>query len=133
MLSSYFKYIIVLSLVLASTQHPPDANAQTRPNIKLVLQITIDGLRADLLNRYDKGFGKDHLRYLTRKGTVYTNAHSPWRYGTHVPIIFVGPGINSQMVHRRVHPADVAPTIVALLGMSPPGSAQGAPVEEVLR
>jgi arylsulfatase A-like enzyme len=36
-----------------------------------------------------------------------------------------------QKVDRRVHPVDVAPTIAALLGMTPPGSAQGSPLEEV--
>ena len=56
---------------------------------------------------------------------------SPWRYDTHVPIIFMSAGIQPKMVHRRVHPVDVAPTIAALLGMTPPGSAQGSPLEEV--
>ena len=51
------------------------ANAQSRPEVRLVLQITIDGLRADLINRYENGFGKDGFRYLLKKGTVYTNAH----------------------------------------------------------
>ena len=56
---------------------------------------------------------------------------SPWRYDTHVPIIFMGPGIEPKKVHRLVHPVDVAPTIAASLGMTPPGSAQGSPLEEV--
>jgi len=58
---------------------------------------------------------------------------SPWRYDTHVPIIFMGPGILSETVHRRAHPVDVAPTLAALLGMTPPGSAQGSPLEEVFK
>jgi len=44
----------------------------------------------------------------------------------------MGPGMQPQTVDRRVHPVDVAPTIAALLGMTPPGSAQGLPLEEVL-
>jgi len=32
-----------------------------------------------------------------------------------------------------VHPVDVAPTIAAFLGMTPPGAAQGSPLGEVLR
>jgi arylsulfatase A-like enzyme len=58
---------------------------------------------------------------------------SAWRYDTHVPIIFMGPGIQPKSVQRRVHPVDVAPTIAALLGMTPPGSAQGSPLEEVFQ
>jgi arylsulfatase A-like enzyme len=50
-----------------------------------------------------------------------------------VPIIFMGPDIQPQTVHRRVHPMDVAPTIAALMGMTPPGSAQGSPLEEVFK
>jgi predicted AlkP superfamily pyrophosphatase or phosphodiesterase len=51
------------------------ANAKTGPEIRLVLQVTVDGLRGDLLNRYQAGFGKDGFRYLMKQGTVYTNAH----------------------------------------------------------
>lgn len=270
--------MVVLTLFLAGNF--TDADTQTRPDIRLVLQVTIDGLRADLINRYEKGFGQGGFRFLLEKGIVFTNAHyqhantetivghatlatgtfpsrhgmvgnvwfdreagelayniedpdhpiiatrenetqgeqvdpaqkksrtqgrspavmlaptfsdaltdddgialavatsrlsfkqtnplvarvrnnhhvtrsgdiyivqepywflfdkgpvkamhgSPWRYDTHVPIIFTGPGMQPQKVDRRVHPVDVAPTIAALLGMTPPGSAQGSPLEEV--
>ncbi len=70
--------------------------------------------------------------FLFDKGPVAAMHGSPWRYDTHVPIVFMGPGIQPKTVHRRVHPVDVAPTIAALLGMTPPGSAQGMPLEEVL-
>jgi hypothetical protein len=70
--------------------------------------------------------------FLFDKGPIATMHGSPWRYDTHVPIIFAGPGITSRTVHRLVHPVDVAPTTAALLGMSPPSSAQGTPLVEVL-
>ena len=56
---------------------------------------------------------------------------SPWRYDTHVPIIFSGPGINAQTISRLVHPADVSPTISALLGISPPASADGIVLKDL--
>ena len=71
--------------------------------------------------------------FLFDKGPVAAMHGSPWRYDTHVPIIFAGPGIDARTVHRLVHPVDVAPTIGAFLGMSPPASAQGSPLKEVLR
>ena len=37
---------------------PVQAGMATRPDIRLVLQITADGLRADLLARYQASFGK---------------------------------------------------------------------------
>ena len=42
---------------------------------RLVLQITVDQLRADLIERYSAGFGQDGFRYLLNNGSVYTNAH----------------------------------------------------------
>jgi hypothetical protein len=71
--------------------------------------------------------------FLFDYGPVKAMHGSPWRYDTHVPIIFMGPGIQPRTVDRRVHPVDVAPTITALLGLSPPGSAQGSPLEEVFQ
>lgn len=71
--------------------------------------------------------------FLFDEGPIPAMHGSPWRYDTHVPIIFVGPGIDAQTIHRLVHPVDVAPTIAAALGMTPPGSAQGSPLEEVYK
>jgi predicted AlkP superfamily pyrophosphatase or phosphodiesterase len=71
--------------------------------------------------------------FLFDPGPVVAMHGSPWRYDTHVPIIFAGPGIESVTVHRPVHPVDVAPTIAHLLGMSPPASSRGTPLQEVLR
>jgi len=71
--------------------------------------------------------------FLFDKGPVRAMHGSPWRFDTHVPIIFMGAAIKPKTVHRLVHPMDVAPTIAALLGMTPPGSAQGSSLEELLR
>ena len=65
--------MVVLALFLAGNF--TYADAQTGPDIRLVLQITIDGLRADLINRYENGFGEDGFRFLMEKGTYFTNAH----------------------------------------------------------
>jgi predicted AlkP superfamily pyrophosphatase or phosphodiesterase len=71
--------------------------------------------------------------FLFSKGPVRAMHGSPWRYDTHVPIIFARPGVEPRRVDRRIHPVDVAPTVAALLGMSPPASAQGTVLEEVTR
>jgi predicted AlkP superfamily pyrophosphatase or phosphodiesterase len=70
--------------------------------------------------------------FLFDEGPVANMHGSPWRYDTHVPIMFVGQGIDAQQVHRLVHPVDVAPTISALLGMTAPAAATGSPLVEVL-
>ena len=42
---------------------------------KLVLQLTVDGLRGDLLHRYRGNFGKGGFNYLLENGAVFSNAH----------------------------------------------------------
>ena len=76
---------------------------------------------------------QDPYWFLFDEGPIPSMHGSPWRYDTHVPIVFAGPGINAQAVHRLVHPVDVAPTIAAFMGLTPPGAAQGVPLKEVLR
>lgn len=76
---------------------------------------------------------QDPYWFLFDEGPIPSMHGSPWRYDTHVPIIFIGPGINAQTVHRRVHPVDVAPTLTTFLGMTPPASSQGKPLKEVLK
>ena len=76
---------------------------------------------------------QDPYWFLFDKGPVTAMHGSPWRYDTHVPVIFAGPTIRAQRIDRLVHPVDVAPTLTAFLGMTPPGAAQGTPLEEVLR
>ena len=51
------------------------ANAQQKPPVKLVLQITVDGLRGDLLRLYGDRFGKGGFRYLLENGTQFANAN----------------------------------------------------------
>ena len=50
------------------------AQAATEPP-RLVLQITVDGLRADLLERYAANFGEGGFAYLQDRGAVFSNAH----------------------------------------------------------
>lgn len=73
-------------------------------------------------------------------GRVESGSEETWEttwqdlpFRPHVPVIFAGAGIDSGIVRRRIEPADVAPTLAALLGMSPPASAQGRVLPEVLR
>ena len=61
----------VLAIMSVSTIH-----AQENDNdVRLVLQITVDGLRADLLSRYADRFGEGGFRLLKQNGTIFANAH----------------------------------------------------------
>jgi predicted AlkP superfamily pyrophosphatase or phosphodiesterase len=70
--------------------------------------------------------------FLFAGGPVVAMHGSPYRYDTHVPIIFAGNRVSAQRLHRRVHPVDVAPTIAALLGIGSPALARGTVLQEVI-
>ena len=67
--------IAVVTLGLAVAVQMPEAIGQTKRDVRLVLQITVDGFRADLLNRYRDRFGPGGFRFLLDEGVVYTSAH----------------------------------------------------------
>src|SRR5210317_935 len=43
--------------------------------VRLVLQITVDQLRGDLIDRYSAGYGKGGFRRLLDEGAFYVDAH----------------------------------------------------------
>jgi predicted AlkP superfamily pyrophosphatase or phosphodiesterase len=64
--------------------------------------------------------------------TVAATHGSPWRYDTHVPVMFAGAGLKPRKVSRAVTPYDIAPTLSAFLGIREPAAAVGLPLPEVL-
>ena len=62
---------LLLALGVCITAHATEAP-------RLVLQITVDQLRGDMLSRFRDRFGADGFRRLMEQGAWYTNAH----YGT---------------------------------------------------
>jgi len=66
-------------------------------------------------------------------GSVTGTTHgSPWKYDTHIPMLFYGNGIKKGS-SVKYHPiTDVAPTISTLLNIKFPSGCTGQPVEEAL-
>lgn len=60
-------HITILSLVISFVLIP-SAVAEVKKDLRLVLQITVDGLRGDLLDRYKKNFGDGGFRVLMEQG-----------------------------------------------------------------
>lgn len=56
---------------------------------------------------------------------------SPWSYDTFVPIMFVGNGVISQQINRRVHPVDIAITLSNYIKIKPPSAAAGHVLDEI--
>lgn len=70
--------------------------------------------------------------FLLDPGAIAVMHGSPWRYDTHVPILFAGPGIVPQKVARRVSTVDVAVTLAHLFGTTQPSGASGMVLPEVV-
>ncbi len=69
---------IALALGLVACAAPPETpSSGDAPPPRLVLQITVDQLRADLLTRYADRYGEGGLRRLLDGGVLYSNAHYP--------------------------------------------------------
>ncbi|WP_240645413.1 alkaline phosphatase family protein [Vibrio mediterranei] len=65
--------------------------------------------------------------------TIASTHGSPWRYDTHVPVIFAGHNLKAQTVTRPVTPYDIAPTLSGYLDVSAPSGATGVMLEEVFQ
>jgi len=80
----------------------------------------------DIIIRY-----KEHYLYrMVRGGTTH---ETPYRYDTHVPLVFWGPGIPAGRYDRGVRTVDIAPTVAALLGVEAPDDLDGVLLQEVVR
>jgi predicted AlkP superfamily pyrophosphatase or phosphodiesterase len=60
--------------------------------------------------------------------------HGTWNpYDNHIPLVFMGWGIQHGTAVREVHMTDIAPTIAALLHIQAPNGCIGVPIPEVLK
>jgi len=60
--------------------------------------------------------------------------HGTWNpYDNHIPLVFMGWGIQHGSAVRDVHMTDIAPTIAALLHIQAPNGCIGVPIPEVLK
>lgn len=57
---------------------------------------------------------------------------SPYMYDRHVPVFFMGPGVEPQVVSRQIETIDVAPTIAAYMKIKFPSGSRGRLLGEVL-
>lgn len=71
--------------------------------------------------------------FLLDPGPIAVMHGSPWRYDTHVPVIFAGPGIKPMQTGRYIGTTDVAVTLANIFGTTQPSGASGEVLSEVLR
>jgi predicted AlkP superfamily pyrophosphatase or phosphodiesterase len=76
----------------------------------------------------------DAYWYLDQQPYANAAMHgSPYRYDTHVPLLFAGPGIGQRTIWDEVALRDVAPTLSAYLGIAPPSGSVGRVLAEVIQ
>ncbi len=64
-------------------------------------------------------------------GTAGASHGTPYGYDTHVPVIFLGPGIKPGVYTQNIAVNDVAPTLAALLGVEQPSGSAGRILSEL--
>jgi hypothetical protein len=57
---------------------------------------------------------------------------STFSYDSHVPVIFMGPGIRAGRYHRTIMVNDIAPTLATLLGVETPAGSVGRVLSEII-
>lgn len=65
--------------------------------------------------------------------TITATHGSPYSYDTHVPTIIMGPGVIAGRYLEAAAPNDIAPTLSALLRITPPSNSTGRVLIEALR
>ncbi len=65
-------------------------------------------------------------------GSKGTTHGSPYNYDTHVPIIFMGPGIKAGRYNQAAKPNDIAPTLATMLDVEIPSGSAGRVLDEIL-
>jgi arylsulfatase A-like enzyme len=65
--------------------------------------------------------------------TLTATHGSPYSYDTHVPTIIMGAGINPGRYLEPASPTDIAPTLSALLRITPPSNSVGRVLVEALK
>ena len=73
----------------------------------------------------------DPFKYLA--DTITATHGTPYSYDTHVPMIIMGPGISAGRYLEAASPTDIAPTLAALLRITPPSNSVGRVLMEALR
>jgi hypothetical protein len=65
-------------------------------------------------------------------GGTGTTHGLPFGYDTHVPVIFLGPGIRAGEYDNNITPNDIAPTLATILRVETPSGSVGRVLVEML-
>jgi predicted AlkP superfamily pyrophosphatase or phosphodiesterase len=123
---------------------------QKLPNVQYAVDMTKvqsssipEPLRSRIINGYNaKNSGEIQIilnpAWFTGHGSgdggPTGTTHGTWNpYDNHIPLVFMGWGIQHGSAVRETHMTDIAPTIAALLHIQAPNGCIGVPIPEVLK
>jgi predicted AlkP superfamily pyrophosphatase or phosphodiesterase len=100
------------------------------------------GIPEELRTRIINGYSVEHsgvVQIILKPGwfggrSTTGTTHGTWNpYDTHIPLVFMGWGIQKGHLNRETHMTDIAPTVAALLHIQAPNGCIGKPIPEVLK
>ena len=71
--------------------------------------------------------------WLSTKYNTGTTHGSPYRYDTHVPLLFYGKNIPAGETYKQINITDIAPTLAALLKIQEPNACIGKVITPLLK
>ncbi len=119
----------------AMREHPQVARIYTRQQI-LDGRSPVDVIDSRVLRSFHSRRSGD-LEILIDpfwiRSSSGTTHGSPYNYDTHIPLIFMGPGVRPGRYYKAVALNDAAPTISALLDIEMPSGSVGRILDEILK
>lgn len=109
------------------------ARVYTRPQLEN--GVTGDFIARDEMNGFYATRSGDLALVLEPNyipGTSGTTHFSPYVYDTHVPVLFMGPGIRAGQYDEPVQPNDIAATLATMLAVQTPSGSSGRVLTEML-
>ena len=118
---------------------------QKQPDVQFAVdmqRVNAVTIPEDLRTRIINGYNAEHSGaiqvvlkpgYFSGHGTTGTT-HGTWApYDTHIPLVFMGWGINHGSLTRQTHMTDIAPTVASLLHIQAPDGNIGKTISEVIK
>ena len=134
---AHCRFVLFLLAVTAAACH-----ATTAPSARATIPGSAD--RQVWLDQFARGYfpGRSGQVFLVpREGDFIVDRDplaafmhgSPWKYDTHVPLLFHGAPFVTQVVSNDfMTQQDIVPTLAALLGTVPPATSVGRPLRQAL-
>jgi hypothetical protein len=119
----------------AMRQHPQVARVYTRQQILngRPAYDTIDERVLRSFNPQRSGDLEIVLNPYWIRGASGTTHGSPYNYDSHIPLIFMGPGIKPGRYYKAAALNDAAPTIAVLLDIEMPSGSLGRILDEIIQ